>query len=128
MAEGRVTGIGGVFIRSDDPKGLAAWYREHLGMVVTTAGEPDPDGNWNWAQEAGDMVFAMFPRDSDYFPAEKQVMLNFRVEGIDALVGRLAGAGIEITRRETIEGNGRFARIHDPEGNALELWEPPAAG
>jgi predicted enzyme related to lactoylglutathione lyase len=128
MAQGRVTGIGGVFIRSDDPKGLAAWYREHLGMVVTTAGEPDPDGNWSWTQEAGDTAFAMFPRDSDYFTADRQVMLNLRVDGLEALLSRLEAAGVAISHRETMEGVGSFVRVHDPEGNPLELWEPPAEG
>lgn len=127
MSEGKVLGIGGVFLRADDQEGMAAWYREHLGIVATRSGEPDPDGNWTWGQEAGDTVFAMFARDSDYFPAAKQVMLNFRVSGLDALVARLEAGGVVAERNPDWDHPevGRFARIHDPEGNAIELWEPP---
>lgn len=63
---GRVTGIGGVFIRAKDPEGLAAWYREHLGIDATASGQPTPDGKWAWLQQAGDTIFAMFAGDTDY--------------------------------------------------------------
>lgn len=127
MEEGKVLGIGGVFLRADDPSRLAAWYREHLNIVVTAAGNPDPDGNWTWRQDAGETVFSMFPRDADYFPADRQVMLNLRVTGIDPLVARLNVSGIPAERRAEWDHPdiGRFARIHDPEGNPIELWEPP---
>lgn len=126
MTEGKVLGIGGVFLRSQDPARLAAWYREHLGFVATEAGQADPDGNWIWAQEAGDTVFAAFRADSDYWQAERQVMLNLRVAGLDALLARLTAAGIEIGRRDDMHGIGRFARIHDCDGNPIELWEQPS--
>jgi predicted enzyme related to lactoylglutathione lyase len=73
------------------------------------------------------MVFEPFKQDSDYFPAEKQVMINLRVSGMDSLLEKLNAAGIEVTTKaEWDEGGiGRFARIHDPEGNPIELWEPP---
>ena len=128
MAEGRVTGIGGLFLRADDPEGLARWYLDNLGISVCAAGQPAADGNWSWRQDAGDTVLSMFPRSSDYFAADRQAMLNLRVEGLDGLLGRLGGAGIAISHREDMEGVGRFARIHDPEGNPIELWEPPAEG
>lgn len=124
MDEGRVTGIGGVFVRSADPEALAVWYREHLGFVVTTAGNPDPDGNYVWMQQDGPTVFSIFPAASDYFAADRQIMLNLRVEGLDALISRLEAAGIAISHREAMEGVGTFARIHDCDGNPLELWEP----
>ena len=124
MAEGRVLGIGGVFLRSDDPARLAAWYRDHLGFVATEAGSPDPDGRWTWWQEAGDTVFAAFPATSDYWQAERQVMLNLRVAGLDALLERLIAAGIEVSHREEMDEIGRFARIADCDGNPIELWEP----
>ena len=111
-----VTGIGGVFFRAKDPKALKAWYREHLGI----------DG-FKWKQEAGPTVFAPFAENTDYFPAEKQWMLNFRVADLKGMLATLRAAGIEaITKPEwdTAE-TGRFARIHDPEGNPIELWEPP---
>lgn len=114
-----VTGIGGYFFRSDDPKELAKWYTDHLGV----------GGEWGmWEQQSGTTVFQPFQRDSDYFPADRSAMLNLRVDGLDELLGKLRGAGIEvITKPEWDDpSTGRFARIHDPEGNPVELWEPPA--
>ncbi|KLI62935.1 VOC family protein [Aurantiacibacter marinus] len=124
MAEGRVLGIGGMFIRSSDPARLAAWYRDHLGIAATQSGQPTPDGEWVWMQDAGPTVFAAFQDTSDYWQADRQVMLNLRVEGLDVLVARLGAAGVEATHREEMEGVGRFARIMDCDGNPLELWEP----
>jgi predicted enzyme related to lactoylglutathione lyase len=118
-----VTGIGGVFFRARDPDALLAWYREHLGVGATMTGD-----DWVWKQSAGPTVFAPFKADTDYFASDKQWMLNFRVQGLDALLATLRGAGIDIITKaewDTPE-TGRFARIHDPEGNAIELWEPPA--
>jgi len=124
VAEGKVLGIGGLFIRSADPAALAAWYRDHLGIAATESGQPTPDGEWVWMQEAGPTVFAGFKADSDYWQAERQVMLNLRVEGLEHLLTRLEAAGIAISHREAMEGVGSFARIHDCDGNPLELWEP----
>jgi len=114
-----VTGIGGFFFRSADPDALAAWYEKHLGIDSATDG---------WQQSAGPTVFAPFPIASEYFAAEKQWMLNLRVADLDALLDELAAAGIAIATDPewNTPGTGRFARIHDPEGNAIELWEPPA--
>lgn len=112
-----VTGIGGIFLRADDPKALSAWYAEHLGIG---------DGKWGmWEQQAGTTVFSPFARDSDYFPPDRQIMLNYRVEGLEALIAKLRGAGVEvITKPEWNDPQtGNFARIHDPEGNPIELWE-----
>lgn len=119
--KGRVTGIGGLFFRSKDPKGLAAWYAEHLGL---------PADQPVWMQEAGPTVFAPFAFKSDYFPLERLHMLNLRVDGLDALVARLEQSGIPAERRAEWDGTGEyghFARIIDPEGNPIELWEPPPA-
>ncbi len=124
MAEGKVVGIGGLFIRSADPAALAAWYRDHLGIAATESGQPTPEGEWVWMQKAGPTVFAAFKADSDYFAADRQTMLNFRVEALDALLDRLTAAGVVISHRESMEGVGNFARIHDCDGNPLELWEP----
>ena len=114
-----VNGIGGLFFRAKDPGALAAWYREHLGM--------DIGGDRVWDQAAGPTVLAPFPADTDYFPAERQWMLNLRVSGLDGLLTTLRAAGIEaVTKAEwDAMGFGRFARLHDPEGNPVELWEPP---
>lgn len=116
----KVTGIGGIFFRARDPKALAQWYTTHLGIDdVHSAGVP-------WKQEEGHTVFSAFPGDTDYFPADKQVMFNFRVRDLDAMRAQLEAAGITVeTRAEwDMPEIGRFARIHDPEGNPIELWEP----
>lgn len=118
-----VTGIGGFFFRSDDPKGLAAWYLEHLGVGA-------PPGVYVWDQQAGPTVFSPFKADSDYFPADKRWMLNLRVDDLDELTASLKAAGIEVITKpewDVMPEVGRFARIHDPEGNPIELWEPAAA-
>jgi glyoxylase I family protein len=114
-----VTGIGGLFFRSDDPDARADWYRTHLGIGV--------EGEASWHQEAGPTVFAPFPRDSDYFAADQPFMLNLRVTGLEALAASLEASGIAVERRDEWTGSeyGTFARIHDPEGQPIELWEPP---
>ena len=113
-------GIGGVFFRADDPAALQEWYGKHLGVAL--------DDSFQWMQQAGPTVFMPFARDTDYFPASKPWMINFRVVELDKLLAALRDAGIEVTTKpewDTPE-TGRFARIHDPEGNPVELWEPPA--
>ena len=119
----RVTGIGGFFFRSKEPKKLAAWYQTHLGIDLAPGDMTTPP----WVSKEGVTVFAPFAEDSDYFPADRGFMLNFRVRDLDAMLKQLRTAGIEVTREEAMEGIGRFARIHDPEGNPIELWEPAAA-
>lgn len=116
----RVTGIGGVFFRSTDPAGLAVWYEQHLG--VTSALQPE----MVWQQEAGPTVWAPFPQDTDYFGRpEQQVMVNFRVRDLDALLAQLHDAGVD-PDDEVVEeaGLGRFVHLHDPAGTRIELWEP----
>ncbi|MEP6785079.1 MAG: VOC family protein [Sphingomonadales bacterium] len=117
-----VTGIGGIFFRANDPKALSQWYAEHLGVG---------DGEWGlWHQEAGMSVFSPFTATTDYFPADKQWMLNLRVEELDELLVKLRAAGIDVITKPEWNSpeTGNFARIHDPEGNAIELWEPAAKG
>src|SRR5690348_16536772 len=106
-----VTGIGGMFFRAQDPDALQQWYRDHLGVAFEN-GEP-------WHQQAGPTVFMPFAADTDYFPAGKQWMLNLRVSELDELLSRLRLAGIAVQTDATWDTpeTGRFARIHDPEGN-----------
>ncbi|MEZ5810142.1 MAG: VOC family protein [Rhizobiaceae bacterium] len=116
----RVTGIGGFFFRCRDPEALAEWYQHHLGI--------DPVSTGPWLQDAGPTVFAPFAAGSDYFAADRGWMLNLRVDDLDGLIARLAEADIEAETRAEWDGEyGRFARVHDPEGNPIELWQPPAA-
>ncbi|MEM8793970.1 MAG: VOC family protein [Pseudomonadota bacterium] len=113
----KVTGIGGVFFKSKDPEVLAKWYEETLGVDIQGT---------IWTQSAGPTVFMPFAKDTDYFDRpEQQWMINFRVANLDAMIAQLDARGIDvITNPEWDSVAGRFARIHDPEGNPIELWEP----
>ena len=115
----RVTGIGGLFFRAHDPAALATWYDTHL------LHRSNP---YEWTQDAGPTVFAPFAADTDYFPADRHYMLNLRVDDLAALIETLTAAGIAVETRAEWDGEyGKFARIRDPEGNPIELWQPPAA-
>ena len=118
----KVQGLGGFFFRAKDPKGLARWYHDHLGINPA----PTDMGMAPWVTDSGVTVFAPFADDTDYFAADKVFMLNFRVADLDAMTAQLKSAGIEVSHESEMEGIGRFARIHDPEGNPIELWEPVA--
>lgn len=116
----KVTGIGGFFFRARDPDALAAWYKQHLGVETDLNVSP-------WIQQPGPTVFLPFKQDTSYLGRPEQTfMINFRVADLNTLVAQLWGAGIEVeTRPEWDDPQiGRFARIHDPEGNPIELWEP----
>ncbi len=126
-----VLGMGGLFFRARDPDALNAWYRQHLGVGAgCDASGTGPVDEWSWKTVGGPMVFAPFKDSTDYFAADKAFMINFRVSELDVLLETLRAAGIEIITKPEWDDPavGRFARIHDPEGNAIELWEPPAAG
>jgi predicted enzyme related to lactoylglutathione lyase len=114
-----VTGIGGLFWRARDPEALGRWYQQHLGITY--------DG-FVWQQQAGPSVVRPFADDTDYFPPDRQFMLNLRVADLDALTADLREAGIEVRTDPAWDSPevGRFARIHDPEGLPIELWEPAA--
>lgn len=116
----QVSGIGGVFFRAEDPEALAAWYREVFGI----------EGREGfWQQDAGPTVFAPFAKDSAYFDRpEQQWMVNLRVEDLEAAITELKARGLEvITKPEWESPYGRYARIYDPEGNPIELWQPSGA-
>ena len=116
----KVLGIGGVFFRASDHRALAEWYRAHLGIDLVPEGtEQSP-----WMAEGGATVFAPFDKDTDYFPAGKSFMVNFRVADLAAICAQLENAGIETRSMGEMPGIGRFAHLNDPEGNAIELWEP----
>ena len=116
----KAEGIGGLFFRARDPDALAAWYETHLGVSkVPTDTETMP-----WLSTGGVTVFAPFAQDTDYFPKDRAFMLNFRVRDLDAMLTQLRAADIAVTHEQTMDGIGRFARIHDPEGNPVELWQP----
>lgn len=122
-------GMGGFFFRAKDPKAMKAWYREHLGVGGGMGTDDNGQSNeWVWFTKGGPMSFEPFKADTDYFAADKQVMINFRVTDMEGLLTSLRAAGIEVTTKAEWDemGLGRFARVHDPEGNPIELWEPAA--
>ncbi len=113
----KVTGIGGLFFRAHDPKALGSWYQQHLGVSL--------NGESVWQQEAGPTSFTPFPETSNYFgDAQKVWMVNFRVRDLDKMAAQLRSAGIEVKVDPKSYPYGRFARLHDPEGNPIELWQP----
>ncbi len=122
----RITGLGGVFFKAKDTNALGEWYRDRLGLPVSEYGSADFD--WIDAQTnaPGKTVWAMFPHDSDYFKeTASQFMVNYRVEDLDALLETLRKEGVRIDPHREESEYGRFAWIWDPEGNRIELWEPP---
>ncbi len=117
----KVTGIGGLFFRAKNPEKLSNWYNEHLGVNPV----PASNGQLPWVQKEGPTVFAPFEETTEYFGKETQAwVINFRVSNLSKMVKQLKNAGIEVLINEEEYPNGKFARLHDPEGNPIELWEP----
>jgi catechol 2,3-dioxygenase-like lactoylglutathione lyase family enzyme len=126
----RVTGIGGVFFTSKDPERLFAWYEKHLGLKRDAASggasvlfrcRDDHEGS-------GMTVWSIFPDETTYFrPSQARFMINYRVADLDALLEVLRQEGVEIDPKREDYDYGRFAWIMDPDGNRIELWEPPKA-
>jgi predicted enzyme related to lactoylglutathione lyase len=117
----KVAGIGGLFFRAHDPKALGKWYLQHLGIALTPTGQ----GQTVWQQEAGPTSFTPFPEATKYFgDPNKAWMVNFRVHDLSKMVTQLRAAGIEVKDPESYPGVGSFTRLHDPEGNPIELWQP----
>ena len=120
-----VTGIGGVFFRTDDPESTRTWYREHLGIE----GE-GPGVSYYWREQdnperVGFTVWSVFPEDTEYFGESSQdFMVNYRVRDLDLLLERLENAGIEQVKELEEYSYGRFAWVEDVDGNRIELWEP----
>ena len=124
----RVTGIGGVFFKARDPEALAEWYRQHLGLEVEEWGgvafrwvTPDnPSGT-------GTTVWSPFAADTDYFaPSAASFMVNYRVADLHALLAQLRAEGCAVDDKVEESEQGAFGWVMDPEGNRLELWQPPA--
>lgn len=120
-AKEEVEGIGGFFFKAENPAELAQWYEQHLGVKKTpTTYEEQP-----WQQQAGATVFGVFNDKTKYFGRDEQRwMINFRVTDLDAMIAQLEAADIEVTLDPETYPNGRFARLEDPEGNPIQLWEP----
>lgn len=115
-----VTGIGGLFFRARDPVLLGRWCRDHFGVDLI----PSDCSVKPWSQEAGPTAFAPFPADTDCFGRPEQGwMVNFRARYLDAIERQLREAGVAVNVGPAAYPNGRFARVTDPEGNPIELWE-----
>jgi predicted enzyme related to lactoylglutathione lyase len=121
----RVTGIGGVFFKSANPKGLSAWYSEHLGVQLNDWG----GAAFDWSDEVppttGTTAWSIFPADTKHFGSgPQQAMINYRVDDLDGLLEKLAAAGVTIDPKREEADFGKFAWITDPDGNRVELWQP----
>jgi predicted enzyme related to lactoylglutathione lyase len=124
----RVTGIGGVFFKSQDVAQLGKWYAENLGVPMEEWGGTTFE--WRHRDDAaklGHTVFSLFKSDSDYFgPGEAPFMVNFRVADLDAMLDQLRAKGCAVAEKVEESEFGRFGWVTDPEGHRVELWEPPA--
>jgi catechol 2,3-dioxygenase-like lactoylglutathione lyase family enzyme len=122
---GHITGVGGVFVKSKDPKALAAWYRDVLGLKLES---------WGGAMLSYDapghphvLVWNALPEGSDYTtPSTREFMLNFAVDDMDAILARLKAKGVTVLKRDDSDPSGSFAWILDPDGTKIELWQPKA--
>lgn len=121
----RVTGIGGIFFKSVDPKALSAWYKTHLGLDVTDWG--GALFHWGGAgSEPGVTVWSPFAQDTnDMQPSSASFMINYRVENLEELLAVLRAEGCNVLDKTESSEQGKFGWVIDPEGNKIELWEPP---
>lgn len=121
----RVTGVGGIFFKCEDPESIKTWYANHLGFQVDKYGT-----NFEWRTGAdpakkGFTQWSPFKADTTYFdPSPKAFMINFRVENLEALVPLLKAEGVTVLDEIESYDYGKFVHILDPEGNKIELWEP----
>jgi len=124
-SRGKITGLGGVFIKSDDPDGLKSWYEEQLGLPCDEHGHL-----FSWRQvddprKEGHSQFSVFNSDTAYLkPSEKDFMINFRVDDLEAMMDRLIKGGMKVIGDIESYSYGKFGWVMDPDGNKIELWEP----
>ena len=120
---GHITGIGGVFFKAKDPKALAAWYRDVLGLPLEAWGGAKL--RYDAPKHPPALIWSTFPASTDYFaPSTGEFMINYAVDDMGAFLAGLQRKGVAILKRVDDDPNGRFAWILDPEGNKIELWEP----
>ncbi len=124
----RVTGIGGIMFKAKDPKALGAWYKEHLGIDVQSWG----GAAFEWVDDAGKPVggttaWSVVAHDAEAFaPSQAPFMVNYRVADLDGLIAALQEEGCDVLDKPEVSEYGKFGWVIDPEGNKVELWEPPA--
>lgn len=122
----RVIGLGGPFLKANDPKAMAAWYQKHLGIPFSGTYTVWQFANEDGSKKPGYNVFSFFKKDSDYYaPSDSPVMLNFIVKDLFALLEVLKQEGVQVVGEPMDEEYGKFGWVLDPEGNKIELWQPP---
>ena len=121
----KVTGIGGIFFFSDNPKETKEWYRKNLGLETNEYGSTFEFRNVNKPEEINMLQWSLFKKDDEYFsPSKKDFMINYRVQNIEGLVNKLKENGVTILDTIVAYDYGKFVHIMDTEGNKIELWEP----
>jgi predicted enzyme related to lactoylglutathione lyase len=121
----KVTGIGGIFFKTKDPKKISDWYGDNLGLVINPYGSVFEFRQGALPDKKGYTVWSPFKDDTDYFaPSEEPFMVNYRVADLNALIEDLRGKGVKIVGEIEEFEYGKFAHILDPEGRKIELWEP----
>ncbi len=124
----RVTGIGGIFFKAKDPKALGEWYKTHLGIDVAEWG--GAAFKWNGPDNptgTGTTIWSPFKADTSYFaPGTASFMINYRVDDLHAVLAALRSEGVTVDEKVEESEFGKFGWVIDPEGNKLELWQPPA--
>jgi predicted enzyme related to lactoylglutathione lyase len=123
----RVTGIGGIFFKAKDPKALGAWYKDHLGIDVQAWG----GASFDWKSPdnptgVGTTAWSLFPTDTEHFaPSGAPFMVNYRVADLHGLLAALRSEGVQVEDEVNESEYGKFGWVIDPEGNKVELWQPP---
>lgn len=121
----KVTGIGGIFFKSENPQSVREWYGKNLGLAIDDYGSPFEFRNANDPEEINYLRWSPFEKESDYFePSKKEFMINYRVQNIEGLVKQLKDNGVNVVDEITEYEYGKFVHLIDLEGNKVELWEP----
>lgn len=120
----KVTGIGGIFFKCDDPQKMKDWYAQQLGLPISEYGTMFRWRDADDPTKEGTTVWSAFDKNTTYFdPSKKDFMINYRVENLDELVKELRSSGVTILDEIAVYDYGKFVHILDPEGNSIELWE-----
>lgn len=121
----RVTGVGGIFFFSDNPKEARDWYSQNLGLETNDYGSSFESRNIHKPEEINTLQWSPFKKGSEYFaPSKKEFMINYTVQNIEGLVKKLKENGVTVLDSIATFDYGKFVHIMDPEGNKIELWEP----
>lgn len=125
----KVTGIGGIFFKTDKPQEIKNWYEKNLGFKCDEYGAMFESRDSENPDKKTLLQWSAFPKDTDYFkPSEKEFMINYRVEDIEELVKELKASGVTVLDEIETYPYGKFVHILDPENNKIELWEPVDEG